>query len=239
MNLEIFLIGIVVFFASILQGMFGFAFMLVALPFLSYFMSIKVAVPLLSLLFVLTSAIMTFQLRGKFAYRNVMPLLIGALFGIPVGIHFILEFSERLIKTVLGILFIVYSVYSLFIRIVPFRLPAWTGYIFGFFSGALGGAFNLTGPPIVLYISAQQWSKTNTLGSLIFFFFVTSVLVVIFHFVVGNITYYLSFTFLKLVPFVIAGMLLGSHFFRKINNENYRKGLFVFLIIMGAMLLIR
>ena len=43
------LIGAVIFLASLLQGIFGFAFMLIALPLLSFFMSMKVAVPLLSL----------------------------------------------------------------------------------------------------------------------------------------------------------------------------------------------
>lgn len=239
MSMENVLIIIAIFLSSVLQGMFGFAFMLLALPMTSFFLNIKVAVPLLSLVLALIAGIMSFRFRSGLEYKGTMPLIIGAVAGIPVGILFLLKFSEGMIKSTLGIILIAYSLYALLAKRISFHIPNWTGYIFGFFAGALGGAFNITGPPILLYISAQEWSKTNTVGSLNFFFFVTSLMVVIFHFVVGNITYNLSFTFLKLVPFVIAGMLLGSHFFRKINDENYRKGLFVLLIIMGAMLLIR
>ncbi|MCL4475767.1 MAG: sulfite exporter TauE/SafE family protein [Nitrospirae bacterium] len=213
--------------------------MLVALPCLSYFMSIKVAVPLLSLLFVLSSLIMTFQLRGKFAYRSVMPLLIGALFGIPVGIYFIIAFSEGLIKTTLGILLIAYSVYSLSVKKVPFRFPEWTGYLFGFSAGALGGAFNIMGPPVVFYVSTQKWSKANIVGSLQFFFLLTGLFVVAFHVVVGNVTREMTKTFLELLPATLTGLFAGLHIFKRMNEDSYRRGLFILLIIMGIMLLIR
>ncbi len=239
MSLEIIMIGVVVFVASLLQGVFGFAFMLVALPFFSYFMSIKIAVPLLSLLFVLSSLIMTLRLRGEFAYRSVLPLLVGALFGIPVGIYFIIAFSEGLIKTTLGVLLIAYSLYSLFVKKVPFRFPERTGYLFGFFAGALGGAFNIMGPPVVFYVSTQKWSKENIVGSLQFFFLLTGLLVVVFHIVVGNVTKEMTKTFLELLPAALTGLFAGLHIFRRMNEDVYRKGLFVLLIIMGILLLIR
>jgi hypothetical protein len=237
-SLEILLIAIVIFIASALQGVFGFAFMLIALPLLSYFMSVKTAVPLLSLLFLLSSIIQMLQLRGTFAYRNVMPLLIGAVFGIPIGIFFVLELNERLIKAVLGFLLIAYSAYSLLVRRTPLRLPEWTGYLFGFSAGVLGGTFNMTGPPVVFYISGQKWQKSNIVGSLNFFFFVTSVLVIAFHIVAGNVTREITITFLKLVPVMVAGLTAGLHIFKKVNEDNYRKGLFVLLLLMGIMLLL-
>lgn len=159
-----------IFFASLLQGSFGFAFMLIALPLLSFFMSMKVAVPLLSFFLALASGILAFRFRMGLLLKNVQALLIGAVIGIPIGIFLLLKFSDRLIKISLGILLIVYSVYSLFTRRILFRLPAWTGYIFGFFAGVLGGAFNITGPPVVFYIATQEWSKITIAGSLNFFF---------------------------------------------------------------------
>lgn len=232
------LIGAVIFLASLLQGVFGFAFMLIALPLLSFFVSMKVAVPLLSFFLALLSGILAFRFRGEFDLKNVRPLLIGAIIGIPLGIFFLIAFNDRIIKTVLGILLVVYSVYSLFIRRVPFRLPVWTGYIAGFSAGALGGAFNITGPPIVFYISTQQWTKSSSVGSLNFFFCVTSIFLLLFHVVIGNITQEITVTFLELIPVMVTGMLVGVHIFKKVNEDNYRKGLFVLLIIMGIMLLL-
>jgi uncharacterized membrane protein YfcA len=238
MSLEILLIAIVIFIASALQGVFGFAFMLIALPLLSYFMSLKAAVPLLSLLFLLSSIIQMLQLRGKFTYRNVMSLLIGAVFGIPIGIFFILELNERLIKAVLGFVLIAYSVYSLLMKRTPLHFPEWTGYLFGFLAGVLGGTFNMTGPPLVFYISGQQWKKINIVGSLNFFFFITTVLVIAFHIVAGNVTQEITIKFLILSPVMVAGLTAGLHIFKRVNEDNYRKGLFVLLMIMGIMLML-
>jgi uncharacterized membrane protein YfcA len=186
----------------------------------------------------LISGILAFRLREKFDYRVVIPLIIGAVIGIPFGIYFLLKSSEGLIKSALGIILIFYSLYSLLVKSVILRLPAWTGYIFGFFAGALGGAFNITGPAVIIFILTQDWTRINTVGSLNFFFFVTSVLIVAFHIIIGNITVDLAVTFLIFAPVVIAGMLLGTSIFRKMTNENYRKGLFVLLVLMGVMLLI-
>ncbi len=186
----------------------------------------------------LISGILAFQLREKFDYRVVIPLIIGAVIGIPFGIYFLLKSSEVLIKSALGIILILYSLYSLLVKRVMLRLPAWAGYIFGFFAGALGGAFNITGPAVIIYILTQDWTRINTVGSLNFFFFVTSVLIVAFHIIMGNITPGLAVTFLSFTPVVIAGMLLGSSIFRKMTNENYRKGLFALLLLMGVMLLV-
>jgi uncharacterized membrane protein YfcA len=231
------LIGAVILLASILQGVFGFAFMLIALPLLSFFVSMKVAVPLLSFFLALLSGILAFRFREEFDFKNIRSPLIGAIVGIPLGVFFLIAFNDRLIKTVLGILLLVYSTHSLFNRSVFFRFPSWTGYIAGFFAGALGGAFNITGPPIVFYISTQQWNKSSSVGALNFFFCITSILVLFFHLVIGNITKEIAVAFLKLIPVMIAGMLMGVHIFKKVNEENYRKGLFVLLIIMGVMLL--
>lgn len=238
MIFEKIIVGAVVFLASFLQGVFGFAFMLIALPILSFFMSMRIAVPLLSFFLALVSGILAFRFRGKFAFKNVKALLIGTVIGIPIGIFFLLEFSDRLIKISLGILLIVYSVYSLFIRRLPFILPVWTGYIFGFLAGVLGGAFNITGPPVVFYIATQEWSKITIAGSLNFFFCITSILILLFHMAVGNISREITMTFLKLTPLMIAGMLTGTYLFKRMNENSYRKWLFTLLIIMGIMLIL-
>ncbi len=236
MIIEGFFTAAVIFLASLLQGVFGFAFMLVALPLLSFSLTMKTAVPLLSLFLALLSGILTFQLRRHFDYRGILPLLAGAVAGIPAGLLFLLGFSDKAIKTALGIVLIVYAAYSLLLKRMPLRLPAWTGYLFGFFAGALGGAFNITGPPVVFYLSTREWSKINIVGSLNLFFCITSILVVAFHFAIGNVTREIETAFLEFIPVMATGMLAGTYIFKRMNEDTYRKGLFILLFIMGVVL---
>ncbi len=143
------LIGILIFIASLLQGVFDFTFMLIALPLLSLFLSVKVAVPLLSFFLALLSGILAFRFRSKFDLKDVMPLLSCALIGIPLGILFLIEFSDKFIKTTLGLPLIGYSVYSLFMRKIPSRLPRWTGCIAGFSAGARAVPSILPAPQVI------------------------------------------------------------------------------------------
>jgi uncharacterized membrane protein YfcA len=234
--METLLIGVVIFLSSLLQGMFGFAFVLIALPLLSLFLTMKVTVPLLSLFLALIAGIMTFQLKREFSYRKIMPLIIGAVFGIPFGIYFFLASSEQLIKFTLGLVLIAYTAYCFQRKAQHWQLPAWTGYLVGLFAGSLGGAFNITGPPVVIYLSLQTGSKLNIFASLNFFFFITSILVVLFHLAAGNITVDIALTFLKFTPAMMIGLMAGRYLFRKIPEEKYKSSLNLLLLVMGIML---
>ncbi len=95
----------------------------------------------------------------------------------------------------------------------------------------------MTGPPVVIYACTQQWSKTNIFGSLNFFFLITSIVVVVFHVVAGNITREVVLSFVTSLPALFVGMFLGGRIFTRVNEENYRDGLNFFLILAGAILL--
>lgn len=239
MSTETLLIGGVIFLSSLLQGMFGFAFMLIALPLLSLILTVKVAVPLLSLFLALIAGILTFQLKGEFSYRKIMPLIIGAVFGIPIGIYFLFASSERVIRFALGSVLVAYASYSFMRKEVYWQLPGWTGYLVGLLAGSLGGAFNITGPPVVMYLSTQTGSKLNIFASLNFFFFITSVLVVIFHLIAGNITMGITLTFFKFTPAMLIGLPAGRYLFRKMPEDNYKSGLYLLLLAMGIMLVVQ
>jgi len=239
---KVILIGIVIFLASVLQGIFGFAFMLIAMPLVSFILDIRTTVPLLALVSFSVSLIYWFLVlrlprSEPFHYKKIMPLFAGASLGIPIGVSFLIQFDERLIKLILGIVLILYSIYSLFYKRIIVRLPDWTGYIFGFFSGLMGGAFNIGGPPVVFYISTKEWSKIDIISSLSLFYVVASTLIMLFHIWAGNITGDIVVTFLEILPAEFIGMLLGTSLFRRISEDKYRKGIFALLIVMGMMLM--
>lgn len=234
--MEILLIGLVIFLSSLLQGMFGFAFVLIGMPLLSFFLSIKFVAPLIALFLPLITGILTYRFRADFNYKTVLPLITGATFGIPLGIYFLIVFSDKMINTVLGVLLVTYSLYSLLTKRTPFRFPVWSAYMFGFLGGTLGGVFNTTGPPAVLYVSSQQWQKTNVVASLNFFIFITSIMVLMVHLLSGNITGEIFMTFLVLIPVMLGGMVLGIYSNRRFSEDKYRKSLFIVLILMGVLL---
>lgn len=237
--METLLIGVVIFLSSLLQGMFGFAFVMIALPLLSFFLSMKAAVALSSLFLALIGGILAFQMKGEFFFKEIIPLILGTALGIPVGVFFLMTCDEIVVKFVLGIVLISFSSYSLLQKAAPWKLPPWTGYLFGFCAGSLGGAFNITGPPVVLFLTSQHRSKITIFASLNFFFFITSLMVVFFHLAVGNITKDVGLMFAEFMPAMVIGLLSGKYLFSRISEDKYKKGQYLLLMAMGIMLTVQ
>jgi uncharacterized membrane protein YfcA len=51
-------------------------------------------------------------------------------------------------------------------RFVALRIPERSGSIFGLVGGVLAGAFNVGGPPVVVYAYSMRWSKVETVAIL-------------------------------------------------------------------------
>ncbi len=78
-----------------LQGVFGFAFVLLGMPLLSLFLDMKFVAPLIALFLPLLSGSLALRYRVSFQYRRLLPLVIGTAVGIPLGIYVLFEFSDR------------------------------------------------------------------------------------------------------------------------------------------------
>ncbi len=91
------------------------------------------------------------------------------------------------------------------------------------------GAFNTSGPPALFHISGRQMTTMESVASLNFFIFCTSLLVLAYHIASGHITEKVCMALIKLLPFMAAGMVAGGRFSAGLNQNRYRKGLFVLL----------
>jgi len=235
--MELILTGAVIFIGSFLQGAFGFAFVLFAMPLLSLYLPIKTVAPLIALFLPLLTGILSVNLRSDFLLEHIVPLLVGAALGAPLGIFLLSAFDDRPIKIALGVTLVLYSVYSLLARRAMLRFPPWTAGAFGAVGGVLGGLFNTSGPPVALYVSSQEWHSQQKRAALNVFVLATSIVVFGFHVLNRNITHGIVVTFLQLFPVMLAGMITGRQIAKKINEEKYKIYLFMILLVMGVMLL--
>lgn len=231
--MELIFTGTVIFIGSLLQGVFGFAFVLFAMPILSLYLPIKTVAPLLALFLPFLTGILALNLRSSFFLANSVPLLVGAIFGAPLGIYLLGSFDDGLIKLALGLFLVIYSIYSLYTSKAMMRFPFWSSGIFGAFGGLLGGVFNTSAPPVALYVASQVWPSQQKRAILNVFVFTTSIVVLCFHTISQNITSDTVVTFGYLAPVMLAGMVTGRWLSKIVNEEKYSKGLYIFLLIIG------
>jgi len=239
LGIEFFLIGLIIFFASFAQGFAGFGFALVSIPLLSMIIDIKHAIPLGALCGLVINIYLLIELKDHVKFFNFKNLLFGSLVGIPIGAYFLAKANPDLLKTILGILILLFVFFSITQKIRATGLNDRWGYFFGLLSGLFGGALNTNGPPVLVYFYLQGWDKVKQKASITGFFIITSVIIVSMHITTGVTTEGVFKDFLIYLPFVIIGQIIGNRLFNKIPSLLFQKVILYSLLLISIITIFR
>lgn len=226
------LLSFITFLAGFTQGLSGFGSILLALPLLATFMDIKTVIPLSALHAVTMSAILLIQLRQHLDWGKIVPLLLGALPGIPLGVFFLKTLDTRVIQFIMGSILVIYPLMSMKAQTTGTIDPRWS-YGFGFLAGCLGGTLSASGPPVIVWTSLQPWGKDVVKVVLQGFFVVSGVLVVLAQVYSGLTTPKVWRLFFISLPALLIGTYSGSFFYGKLSDQTYRMIMMVLLALLG------
>jgi hypothetical protein len=229
----------IVFFAALLQTTSGFGFALMAMPLISLVVGVKTAAPLVAMLGFTLYAVNLVRYRHGLVLREVARLAVAAAVGVPVGVWLLSALDERVVEAALGVVLIGYAAYML---LKPQATPSlqsnlWA-YPVGFISGCLGGAFNTPGPPVIIYGDLKQWPRNQFRSTLQALFLFTSGLVILSHAFAGHVTRPILVSYALSIPFLLLGVLAGSHIDRRLDNERFRMLVIVMILATGVLLLV-
>lgn len=230
-------VAAVAFAAAFAQGLTGFGSALVAMPLLAAFLEVRFAAPLTALLSLAVNAALLLPARRRLPWGRVLPLLAGALAGIPFGVLFLAGSGERAVRAALGTILGISSL--LLGRGAPpgGSGPRWRALGAGTASGLLAGAFNTGGPPVLLYAATSGWTREETHAALQLYFLSSGLVVAALHAAVGLTTAPVIAAALAGLPGLALGAAAGWAVHRRVGEERYR-GLFrAGLLLAGAALL--
>jgi uncharacterized membrane protein YfcA len=240
MDPAILYILIISFAATLIRSTFGFGESLVAVPLLILFLPIEVAVPLSVLLSIVIALVVVVQDHEKIHLQSAKWLILFAIPGIPLGLMILLYGDAVAVKTGLGALIILYSLYVLFGKkgvILQKDSVLWL-LACGFLSGVFGGAYGLNGPPLVVYGNMRQWTAMHFRATLQAYFLPASALGVIGYFVKGMVTVMVLKYFLISLTVVIPTIFLGRYLNRKLHGNAFYQYVHWGLIVIGAVLIV-
>lgn len=238
MEIRFVLIGLIIFFASFTQGLAGFGFALISIPLLSLVVGIKYAIPLGALCGFVVNIHLSILLRKNIRFKSLKTLIIGSVIAIPFGVFFLSHANPDLLKSILGILVIIFIILTVTQIIKPRPINEKWGYFAGGLSGLLGGAFNTNGPPVLIYFYLKNWDKLTQKAAITGFFLVASCIIVFSHAVTGMTTWDIFKDFIFLLPIIVAGIITGHGLFKKFSTRIYNKIVLGFLFIIGIILII-
>jgi len=227
------LTGLVYLLAGFTQGYTGFGSALIAIPLLTLFLDLKVAVPVSVLAGLAITSILALALRRNLERRKLMPLILGALPGVVLGVFVLHKLPGDLLRILLGGLLIAYSMFGLLFRLPRRRLHVTWAYFAGFGSGLLGSTLSTIGPPAIVYTSLTPWSRDQIKATLSGFFLAGTAAVACAHAFTGLITWPVLALSSAACPALLLGVSLGLWVSKRSVDQDYRRVVLVLLIAMG------
>jgi len=227
----------ILFLAALTKATLGFGESLLAIPLLTLIVGVQTATPLIALLAATVTFLLLVRNWQQIDFTATRRLLVAAVVGVPVGVWGLIALPPEWIARVLGLLLIAVGGYNLWQPTMRgLHNPRWP-YIFGFLAGILGGAYNMTSPPVLIYGAARRWSPEKFRVTLQGFFLPVSALILIGHAGTGLWTREVLQLYLFSWPIMLLAFWLGNRFVTRVEPKTLGRLLYGALIVLGLALL--
>lgn len=236
--------ALVVTLAFAVRGGAGFGGGAIAVPMLSLVFPVQVAVPVVTVLNMLSSIGHGAANWRNIVWREIWRILPGSLLGVFIGLYLLTLFDPKPLAKALGVFVVLYAVYVMLMAgrvvVIPQRwmlaVAAVTSTAAGIIGSLFGGA---AGPLYVIYLSAAQLSKDA--------FRVTITTVMLFQGLTRMAGYGMlglydwnTLTLLAAaLPMMIAGSWLGARVIRRFDEVLFNRVVGVVLLASGAALIFK
>jgi uncharacterized membrane protein YfcA len=237
-DLPLFLLA--TFAGAFVAGLSGFAFGLVAASLWLYILTPLQTASLIVGFGLLVQGYSVWKLRGALNWSKLLPFIVGALFGVPIGVALLTWSDPRNVRIAVGVLLVAYSLYTFF---RPNLKPVSAGgnaadAAVGLLNGMLGGLTGLAGILVTIWCGLRGWPKE--VQRTIF----QPVAVVVFLMsalwlgVKGTVTAETAKLFVMGLPCLMLGTWLGLKLFGHIDEAVFRKIVLALLLISGVTLVV-
>lgn len=233
---EIIYVIIILFFSSLIRSTFGFGDALTAMPLLAMIIGIRAATPLVALVAIVIATFILIDSYKEIKIKNLLMLIISSIAGIPIGLYYLKGVDEAVIKIVLAVILISFSVYKLLRPNLLHIKNDRYAFIFGFLGGILGGAYNTNGPPIIIYGVMRKWHPERFRALLQGVFFPVNLAIAVSHGIGGLWTKQVWIYFLSAILPIGLAIFIGIKISKRISKEKFSKFIYILLILIGLLL---
>jgi uncharacterized membrane protein YfcA len=177
----------------------------------------------------------------RWDWRLTRLLLPGAVIGVTVGTFFITNAPTALLKTVLGVIVLLFAVYKLFEKSIlgamQYRPHAWHGALAGTVGGFASALAHSGGPPIAIYLLMQGISPRVFVATSAIFFAIVNWIKVPYYFYAGLFDFPRLLQVLWILPLVPIGVWAGKKIGDHINQVVFERIVVGLLAVTAVMLI--
>lgn len=227
------------FVGGLVSGLAGFALGLVVSGIWLHILTPLQAATLMAGYGIFTQGYGIWKLRHVLSWRKAAPYIVGSALGVPVGTTLLTVINPASLRTGVGFLLVIYSVYGLakpVIKPMPSRTPVNVGV--GFLNGLLGGLTGLAGVVVAVWCQLQGWPKDmqrTIIQPALFAALTMSAMALI---VAGGATAETAKLFVLGLPVLLAGTWTGFRLYGRLNDAAFRNVILMLLLISGVALIV-
>ena len=228
----------VLFFATLVRSALGFGEALVAVPLLALVIPITVAAPVAVLVSITVAAIVMLQDWRHVQVRSALRLVVATLLGIPLGLLLLTHAPESIVKAVLALVIVGFSVWAMLRPAASLGSDRWA-WPFGFAAGVLGGAYGMNGPPLAIYGALRRWTPAQFRATLQGYFLPASLIGLCGYWAAGLWTPPVTRFYVLSLPVVLIATLLGGWANRRVGAHRFVSIVYGALLVLGLTLLVQ
>jgi len=236
LELAIFLTG--AFAAAYVTGLSGFAFGMVAAAIWLHALTHMQTTALIVAYAFLVQGYAVWKLRHNLKMSRLMPFIAGSAIGIPAGVVVLKWASPSDLRTAVGVLLILFSLYNLARPALPVVKGAGSVLdgIVGVANGILGGATGLGGILPTIWCGFRGWTKDEQRAVFQPTAVATFLMTILWLGGAGTLTADIGRLFVIGLPALIVGTWLGWKSYGRLDEANFRRVVLVLLLVSGVTL---
>ncbi len=239
---ELLYFSFIIIISYAVRGSAGFGG--VTVPLLAWVMSLKIVVPLVTFLGLLSSFVI---LRNNLhhvrwpALWRVMPYCV---IGVLIGLYFFKTLDAHTLARALGVFVTIYGTYSLWLTWRPafnLKIPLWLATpTAGTLAGFVGTIFgSMAGMFFAIYLDLQKFDKATFRATVAAILFGLGIFRGLGYAVIGNYDRETLTTCLLAVPVMLVGVWVGNRIHANLNDVAFKRLVAIILIASGLPLLWR
>jgi uncharacterized membrane protein YfcA len=224
------LAALIAFVAGFVRGFSGFGAGMVYVPLIGALYGPRFAVVSLLIVDFICAVPYVAVALPHVRWRETLPLLIGCALALPLGALALIYVDPTPLRWAIAIIIVIFVVLlaSGWRYHGQPKTPVTLGV--GAISGALGGATQIPGPPVIIYWLGGQMNALTVRANLIAYFGLCDLFSIIVYGASGLLTNEPIFFGLAMIVPYIAGAGAGSLLFAFISDANYRVAAYVIIL---------
>ncbi|MFJ4374357.1 sulfite exporter TauE/SafE family protein [Pseudomonas japonica] len=224
--------------AGFVQGLSGSNFGLVAMAIWAWVLPPSLTGPLVVCGSLVGQVLAVRTLRRGLKREHLLPMVLGGLLGVPLGVLLLQQVDPLLFRLLVGIVLVLWCPLMLFSASLPRIRAGGAGAdaAVGVLGGVMGGLGGLTGPATALWSVLKGWDRDTQRSVIQGFNLAMQLLTMLTYLVSGTISAEAFGLFPLVILSVLLPTLLGVRLYRHVSDLAFRRIVLGLLALAGVLL---